>query len=43
VAAADPTLLVFEIGDVLGRVEGHGDLFADVLTTRQHLGHLPRS
>ncbi len=42
VAAADPALLVFEIGDVLGRVERHGDLFADVLTTRQVLGHLPR-
>jgi bifunctional non-homologous end joining protein LigD len=34
---ADPHLLVFEMVDVLGRVERHGDLFEGVLTTRQRL------
>jgi bifunctional non-homologous end joining protein LigD len=34
---ADPHLLVFEMVDVLERVERHGDLFEGVLTTRQRL------
>jgi len=38
VAAGDPALLTFEMHDVLGRVERHGDLFAEVLTARQSLG-----
>ena len=29
--------LRFEAGDVLARVDEHGDLFAPVLTTEQHL------
>ncbi|MEA2323944.1 MAG: bifunctional non-ous end joining protein LigD [Solirubrobacteraceae bacterium] len=37
VDAGDPVRLVFEIGDVLERVEEHGDLFAGVLTDRQEL------
>jgi bifunctional non-homologous end joining protein LigD len=34
---ADPGLLSFEMGDVLERVDRHGDLFEGVLTTRQRL------
>jgi bifunctional non-homologous end joining protein LigD len=41
VAAGDPSLLVFEMRDVLRRVAEHGDLFAAVLSLRQRLG--PRS
>jgi bifunctional non-homologous end joining protein LigD len=33
----EPAGLVFEIGDVPGRIEEHGDLFAPVLTRRQEL------
>jgi bifunctional non-homologous end joining protein LigD len=35
--AGDPSLLVFEYGEVLSRVERHGDLFAPVLTQVQEL------
>ena len=31
-AARTPSELVFELEDVLARLETHGDLFADVLT-----------
>jgi bifunctional non-homologous end joining protein LigD len=34
----DPELLVFEAGDMLKRIEKHGDLFAPVLTMKQKLG-----
>jgi hypothetical protein len=34
---ADGSLLVFEMGDVLERVDEHGDPFEGVLTTRQRL------
>jgi bifunctional non-homologous end joining protein LigD len=34
---ADPGLLSFEMGDVLERVDRHGDLFEGVLTIRQRL------
>jgi len=37
VASGDGDSLVFEMADVLERVERHGDLFAGVLTTRQAL------
>jgi bifunctional non-homologous end joining protein LigD len=37
VASRDPSPLIFEMADVLRRVEDHGDLFAAVLTTVQHL------
>src|SRR5438270_748276 len=37
VASGDGGALVFEMADVLERVERHGDLFAGVLTTRQAL------
>ncbi|HEU4658674.1 MAG TPA: non-homologous end-joining DNA ligase [Capillimicrobium sp.] len=37
VDAGDPSALVFELADVLARVEEHGDLFAGVLTERQPL------
>jgi hypothetical protein len=37
VGAGDAGRLVFEIGDVLERVEAHGDLFAGVLSERQEL------
>ena len=33
----DTKRLVFQAGDVLKRVEEHGDLFADVLTLKQKL------
>jgi bifunctional non-homologous end joining protein LigD len=36
----DPDLLVFEAGDVLKRVERHGDLFAPVLELKQTLPEL---
>jgi bifunctional non-homologous end joining protein LigD len=36
----DPEALVFEAGDVLGRVEEHGDLFAPVAELRQELPDL---
>jgi bifunctional non-homologous end joining protein LigD len=36
-ATADGEPLTFEAEDVLDRLEEHGDLFAEVLTTRQHL------
>jgi bifunctional non-homologous end joining protein LigD len=36
----DPTSLVFEAGDVLERVERHGDLFAPVLELEQDLPEL---
>lgn len=39
--ARDPGLLVFEMRDVLARVETHGDVFADVLTLQQHVGAAP--
>jgi bifunctional non-homologous end joining protein LigD len=39
--ARDPGLLVFEMRDVLARVEEHGDLFADVLTLQQRVGAAP--
>jgi bifunctional non-homologous end joining protein LigD len=35
--AADGGDLSFEAGDVLARVEEHGDLFAETLTARQQL------
>jgi bifunctional non-homologous end joining protein LigD len=41
VAAGDPSLLTFEISDVLARVERHGDLFAPAATLRQELPRLP--
>jgi bifunctional non-homologous end joining protein LigD len=41
VAAQDASLLVFELGDVLGRVADRGDLFAPVLTTEQRLDQIP--
>jgi bifunctional non-homologous end joining protein LigD len=37
VAAGDPTRLRFEAGEVVKRVEEHGDLFADLLSVRQEL------
>jgi bifunctional non-homologous end joining protein LigD len=37
VASGDGDSLVFEMADVLERVERHGDLFADVLSMRQAL------
>jgi bifunctional non-homologous end joining protein LigD len=37
VAAREPSLLVFETGDVLRRIAERGDLFAAVLTTEQRL------
>jgi bifunctional non-homologous end joining protein LigD len=37
VAAREPSLLVFEMGDVLRRIAERGDLFAAVLTTEQRL------
>jgi bifunctional non-homologous end joining protein LigD len=37
VDASDPALLSFEMDDVLGRLDEHGDLFADVLSVRQSL------
>ena len=37
VDAQDPALLRFELGDVVARLEEHGDLFAPVLTLRQEL------
>ena len=36
-AAGDAALLAFSPGDVLGRVDEHGDLFGDVLALRQKL------
>jgi bifunctional non-homologous end joining protein LigD len=39
-AADDPDLLRFESGDVLERVEEHGDLFAPVLELKQKLPEL---
>jgi bifunctional non-homologous end joining protein LigD len=36
--AGDPDQLVFEMDDVVARVDEHGDLFADVLTVRQEPG-----
>jgi bifunctional non-homologous end joining protein LigD len=39
IGAGNSGRLVFEIGDVVERVARGGDLFADVLTTRQTLGH----
>jgi bifunctional non-homologous end joining protein LigD len=36
----DPTELVFEAGDVLERVEDHGDLFAPVVEQEQRLPEL---
>jgi bifunctional non-homologous end joining protein LigD len=36
----DPASLVFEAGDVLERIEEHGDLFAPVLTLKQELPSL---
>jgi bifunctional non-homologous end joining protein LigD len=36
----DPDSLVFEAGDVLERVEQHGDLFAPVVELRQELPDL---
>jgi bifunctional non-homologous end joining protein LigD len=41
VERADPDALAFEMGDVLDRVEQHGDLFAEVLTMRQELVSRP--
>jgi bifunctional non-homologous end joining protein LigD len=41
VDAGDPTMLVFEMEDVLDRVVAHGDLFAAVLTTEQRLDGPP--
>ena len=35
--AAGDVELRFEAGDVLARVDEHGDLFEPVLTTEQHL------
>lgn len=35
--AQDPTLLTFEVGEVLARVLEHGDLFAEVDSLRQQL------
>lgn len=43
VAAADPDMLVFEMADVLERVERHGDLFADVLALQQQQLARPQS
>lgn len=40
VAVGDAGALVFEMGDVLARVERHGDLFAGVLTVEQDLARL---
>jgi bifunctional non-homologous end joining protein LigD len=40
VAGGDPQALVFEMDDVAARVEAAGDLFAEVLTTRQELGQV---
>jgi bifunctional non-homologous end joining protein LigD len=40
VAAGDPGALVFEAGDVLERVEEHGDLFAPVAELKQPLPEL---
>jgi bifunctional non-homologous end joining protein LigD len=42
VAAGDPTRLVFEMEDVLRRVEEHGDLFRDVLAGGHRLAPPPR-
>jgi bifunctional non-homologous end joining protein LigD len=39
--AADGEPLSFEIGDVLERVDDHGDLFAGTLTTEQRLPEIP--
>jgi bifunctional non-homologous end joining protein LigD len=38
VATRDPTELVFELDEVVRRLDRHGDLFADVLTVEQRLG-----
>jgi bifunctional non-homologous end joining protein LigD len=35
---AKPELLVFEMAEVLERVNAHGDLFEPVITKRQELG-----
>jgi bifunctional non-homologous end joining protein LigD len=37
IGADDPARLVFDIDDVLARIERDGDLFADVLTLQQRL------
>ena len=39
-AEADPALLSFETGDVLGRFAEQGDLFAELLSARQSLPRL---
>ena len=39
-AATTPTRSVFEAGDVLKRIEQHGDLFAPVLELEQELPEL---
>jgi bifunctional non-homologous end joining protein LigD len=41
IQAEDPSRLRFEAGDVLRRVEEHGDLFADLLIVEQGLPRLP--
>jgi bifunctional non-homologous end joining protein LigD len=38
VAAGDPAALVFELDDVVRRLDRHGDLFGDVLRLEQRLG-----
>jgi bifunctional non-homologous end joining protein LigD len=43
VAARDPAMLVFEMGDVLERVATHGDLFAELLRTEQTLDQVQSS
>jgi bifunctional non-homologous end joining protein LigD len=42
-ASGDASPLVFEPKQVLARVEKHGDLFAEVLTLKQHLPAEPRA
>jgi bifunctional non-homologous end joining protein LigD len=41
VAAREPSLLVFEMRDVVQRVAERGDVFARVLTLQQRLDQIP--